>query len=398
MRIAFFTSSRADFGILRNTVLKLSHDDDTTVQLYVSGSHLSEKYGKTADEVYKTGISNIFSVNSLMDNNENSAISSGCGVGIIELSKLIDFNRPDIFVLLGDRYELLVPATVCVINRIPIIHIHGGEVTEGALDEQIRHAITKMSHIHLVSTEKYAFNISKMGEEDWRINIVGALGLENIKKINELSYDEIEKRTGINLAKKTFLCTYHPVTLEKEYSPADQMNNLFSALDVFGDYQVVFTSPGADPGSEIIIDMINDYVSKKENLYFFKSLGSELYINFAKKSEIVIGNSSSGIIEVPSLKTPTVNIGNRQKGRERAKSVIDCDYSKESIIKALEMALSKEFRKTDDKFMNPYDPYDDDRFSDRVYKIIKNIGKSESILKKKLDFDLLETQWNYFIK
>lgn len=398
LKVAVFTSSRADFGILRNTIAKLNDDLDISVQIYVSGSHLSDKFGRTIEEVHKTGVKDIFTINSLIDNYDTGAIPAGCGMGIIELTKLVNIEKPDLLVLLGDRYELLIPATVCVINRIPIVHIHGGEVTEGALDEQIRHAVTKMSHIHLVSARKYAFNVSSMGEEDWRIQIVGALGLENIKKMRVISDREIEEKTGMNINGRTFLCTYHPVTLENELSVNDQLLNLFGALDEFKDYQIIFTSPGADPGSDAIIESIQDYVKKRNNSYFFKSLGSELYINIAKRCDLVIGNSSSGVIEMPTLKIPTVNIGNRQKGRECAKSVINCGYYVHDIVNAIKLAISKEFKNKVDNFMNPYDPYEDDRFSERVVKVIKNIDRDVMKKNKILDFTVDCSNWNYLLK
>jgi len=314
---------------------------------------------------------------------------------LLKISQIFNTYKPDFIVLLGDRYELFIMAIAALLYQIPIIHLHGGENTTGVIDEQVRHAITKMAHIHMPSTELYAENISKMGEEDWRIHIVGAPGLENIKKLELYKEEEILKLTSIDVNKNTIICTYHPVTLEGEDNLRWQIKNLLEVLSKF-DFQIVFTRPNAEVGSDEIVNMIKKFVDNNPKAYFFDSLGSELYLSFLKYAKAVVGNSSSGIIEVPSFSIPTVNIGNRQEDRMQPKSVIQTDYSVNGIYKGLEKALyDKEFLTEIKTLKNPYGDGNTSKYVIEAMKNILNIPR-EKLLKKRFDFEVKKNEWHKY--
>jgi GDP/UDP-N,N'-diacetylbacillosamine 2-epimerase (hydrolysing) len=310
-KIFIFTSTRADYGLLRWVITKFQNSSLFETHVIVGGAHLSEEYGYTIKEILKDNVSNIIQLPFLSASSGANSLVSSVGNGLIQTSQNFSLYRPDLMILLGDRYELFIMSTAALMYQIPIVHLHGGERTEGVIDEQVRHAITKIAHVHMPSMEFYAENISKMGEEDWRIHIVGAPGLENIKKTQPYTKEEIFNLTGVDLSKPTFLCTYNPVTLEGEESIKWQVKNLLKALSN-SKIQIVFTRPNAEVGSDKIVEMIKDFVAKKENTHFFDSLGTRLYLSFVDHVKAVIGNSSSGIIEVPAFQVPTVNIGDRQ--------------------------------------------------------------------------------------
>ncbi len=400
MKVAIFTFTRAEYGLLRWTIKKLKDSDYFDVELYVGGAHLSSKYGSTIQEILNDNISADHILEFLIDGDSPDSFSKSVGIGIISLSQMFVENKPDVLIILGDRYELYTVVIPAILWKIPIIHIAGGERTLGVVDEQIRHSITKSAHIHVVSTEKYAENVSKMGEEDWRIQVLGAPGIENIYRLKLLNLDEIRRVLDVDLSKPTFLVTYHPVTLELNVPVEKQIDNLITALDNFKDFQVIFTASGAETSRNVIVSKIQDYVDKNpDRAYFFKNLGSQLYLSVMRYSKAVVGNSSSGIIEAPSLKIPTVNIGERQKGRIKAESVIDCDYSTESIIRAIEKAVyDEDFLDKVSEVRNPYDPYGDGNFSGRFLKIMKNLTIDEKLMKKDLDFRVIKTMWNSLLK
>ena len=287
--------------------------------------------------------------------------------------------KPDILVLLGDRYEIFGVAGVASIMQIPIAHIHGGETTQGAFDEAFRHSITKMSHIHFAATNEYANRIIQLGEDSSRVFNVGGPGIENIKKLNLLNKDEFEKSIKFKLAKKNILITFHPVTLENR-SAREQFNELLKALDELEETNFVFTKANSDTDGDVINKMIDEYVSENpQKAVAFASLGQLRYLSAIKFVDIVLGNSSSGLLEVPSFKKATINIGDRQKGRARASSVIDVRPVKEEILAAIKRAYSKEFEQTLKDTINPYDGGNP---SKKMVKILKEI-KLEGILKKK---------------
>ena len=394
--IFIFTSTRADYGVQRWVIKELQNYSNFDIFVLVGGTHLSEQYGYTIEEISKDDIKNIINLPFLSGSLNASSLIASVGNGLTQVSEIFAKYEPDIIILLGDRYELFIGAIPALLYNSIIIHIAGGEITKGALDEQVRHAITKMAHIHMPSTSLYAENISKMGEEDWRIHIVGAPGLENIKRLELYREEEILKLTGIDVNKNTIICTYHPVTLEGEDSVRWQIKNLLEALSKF-DLQIVFTRPNAEVGSDEIVNMIKKFVDNNPKAYFFDSLGSKLYLSFLKHAKVVVGNSSSGIIEVPSFLIPTVNIGNRQEGRLQPESVIQTGYSVNEICKGIEKALyDAEFLT---KIKNLKNPYGDGNSSKYVIEAMEEILKipKEKLLKKRLDFEVKNNEWyRYF--
>jgi GDP/UDP-N,N'-diacetylbacillosamine 2-epimerase (hydrolysing) len=393
--IFFFTSTRADYGLQRWIIRELQNNNKVESYVIVGGTHLSEKYGHTINELQKDKIKNIIELAFLSDSLDSSSLTYSIGNGLIKIKKIFKFNMPDYIFLIGDRYELFIMAIAALMFQVPIIHLHGGENTFGVIDEQVRHAITKMTHIHMPTTELYAENISRMGEEDWRIHIVGAPGLENIEKIELYSEKDILKLSGIDVNKDTVICTYHPVTLEGESSVRWQIINLLDALSNFN-LQIVFTRPNAETGSDEMVDMIKEFVNKYPKAYFFDSLGSKLYLSFLKYVKAVIGNSSSGIIEAPSFLIPTVNIGNRQEGRLQPESVIQTGYSVNEICKGMEKALcDTEFLKKIKKIKNPYGDGNTSKYVIEAMKEILKIPK-EKLLKKRLDFEVKKDEWHRY--
>lgn len=394
--IFIFTSTRADYGLQRWIIKEMQKTNKVNTYVIVGGAHLSKEYGNTIEEILKDNIKNIIKLPFLNNSLDASSLTSSIGNGLIQITQIFNTYKPDFIVLLGDRYELFIMAIAALLYQVPIIHLHGGENTTGVIDEQVRHAITKMAHIHMSSTELYAENISKMGEEDWRIHIVGAPGLENIKKLELYKEEEILKLTGIDVNKNTIICTYHPVTLEGEDSVRWQIKNLLEALSKF-DFQIVFTRPNAEVGSDKIVNMIKEFVDNNPKAYFFDSLGSKLYLSFLKYAKVVVGNSSSGIIEAPSFSIPTVNIGNRQEGRLRPESVIQTGYLVNEICKGIEKALyDAEFLT---KIKNMKNPYGDGQTNKYVIKAMGEILKipKEKLLKKRLDFEVKKDEWyRYF--
>ena len=393
MKIAIFTATRAEYGLLRWTIKSLQELFE--IYVIVGGTHLSPMDGYTIEEIEKDKIKNILKLPFLNVSKTAPGLTNSIGNGVIQISQVFSYIKPDFLLILGDRYELFIPAIGSMMFGTPIIHLSGGERTEGLIDEQVRHAITKMAHIHMPSTEFYAENISRMGEEDWRIHIVGAPGLENIKKLKLYSKKEILELSGVNVDKPTILCTYHPVTLEGEESVVWQMSNLLEALSKF-DLQIVFTRPNAEVGSDKIVKMIKDFVSKNTNTFFFDSFGSKLYLSFLKYVKALVGNSSSGIIEAPSFHIPTVNVRNRQKGRFKPESVIQTGYSSIEIREGIEKALyDREFL---NKIRSVKNPYGDGNTSEYVVKAIEYIAKipREKLLKKKLDFRVKKDEWQRY--
>jgi len=393
--VFIFTSTRADYGLQRWIIKEMQKSNKFNTYVIVGGTHLSEEYGNTIKEILKDDIKNIIKVPFLNTSLDASSLTSSIGNGLIQITQIFNTYKPDFIVLLGDRYELFIMAIAALLYKIPIIHLHGGENTTGVIDEQVRHAITKMAHIHMSSTELYAENISKMGEEDWRIHIVGAPGLENIKKLELYTKEEILKLTSIDVNKNTIMCTYHPVTLEGEDSVKWQIKNLLEALSKF-DFQIVFTRPNAEVGSEEIVNMIKEFVKNNPKAYFFDSLGSKLYLSFLKYAKAVVGNSSSGIIEVPSFLIPIVNIGNRQEGRLQPESVIQTRYLANEICKGIEKALyNTEFLTKIKTIKNPYGDGNASKYVIKAMKEILEIPK-EKLLKKRLDFEVKKNEWHRY--
>ena len=377
-KICVVTSTRAEYGLLYWLLKEIEADSELKLQLIVTGMHLSPEFGLTYKEIEKE-----FKIDKKIEILSGSHTSLDICAEMARVyekfaSALAEL-KPDILVLLGDRYEIFGVAGVASIMQIPIAHIHGGETTQGAFDEAFRHSITKMSHIHFAATNEYANRIIQLGEDPSRVFNVGGPGIENRKKLNLLNKDEFEKSIKFKLAKKNILITFHPVTLENS-SAREQFNELLNALDELEETNFIFTKANSDTDGDVINKMIDEYVSENpQKAVAFASLGQLRYLSAIKFVDIVLGNSSSGLLEVPSFKKATINIGDRQKGRARASSVIDVRPVKEEILAAIKRAYSKEFEQTLKDTINPYDGGNP---SKKMVKILKEI-KLDGILKKK---------------
>ena len=377
-KICVVTSTRAEYGLLYWLLKEIEADSELKLQFIVTGMHLSPEFGLTYKEIEKE-----FKIDKKIEILSSSHTSLDICAEMARVyekfAPALAELKPDILVLLGDRYEIFGVAGAASIMQIPIAHIHGGETTQGAFDEAFRHSITKMSHIHFAATNEYANRIIQLGEEPGRVFNVGGPGIENIKKLNLLSKDEFEKSIDFRLAKKNILITFHPATLENS-SAREQFNELLKALDELDDTNFIFTKANSDTDGDIINKMIDEYVNQNsQKAAAFTSLGQLRYLSAIKFIDIVLGNSSSGLLEVPSFKKATINIGDRQKGRARASSVIDVRPAKEEILSAIKRAYSKEFEQTLKDTINPYDGGNP---SKKMVKILKEI-KLDGILKKK---------------
>lgn len=380
MKIVLLTSSRADYGIYRPLIKKLKTDSFFDLQIVAFGTHLSHFHGYTVQEIEKDGFEVNYKIESLVLGDSPEAISSAIGLTVVKFSSFWAKlkSEVDLIICLGDRYEMLAAVLASVPFQIPVAHLHGGESTEGLIDEPIRHSITKMSHIHFASTEKYKQRIIQLGEQPNYVFNVGALGVEGIKNIDLLSKKEFENSINFKLNKYNILITFHPVTLEHNTSEI-QMSNLLDALDELKETHFIFTKPNTDTFSSSIIELIDKFVSlNAHRAVSFMSLGQLRYFSALNYVDLVIGNSSSGIVEVPSFKIPTINIGDRQKGRIKADSVLDCEPNKNSIKITIERVLSPEFQKQLAIMKNPYDG---GSTSEKILNIIKNLT-FDTIIKK----------------
>lgn len=352
-KIAVITGTRAEYGLLYWLMRDLQNQPDAQLQLIVTGAHLSHRHGYTVKQIEADGFHIDARVDMEIDGDKPTDIARTMGICTAEMAKVIERLKPDIVVILGDRYEMLAAATAAMVMCIPIAHIHGGESTVGLIDEAIRHSITKMAQIHFVSTDIYRNRVIQLGENPGSVHMVGALGMDSIKRTKLLSRAELEESLGFKLGEKNLLVTFHPVTLENE-SGRGQMDELLAALSELKDTHIIFTMPNADAGGQALIEMVEDFVRHNGNARAYNSLGQQRYLSCLEFVDAVIGNSSSGIIEVPSFKKPTINIGNRQGGRVKAQSVIDCEPTRDSIKTALKKAYSQEFQKQLATFENPY--------------------------------------------
>ena len=356
-KICFVTGTRAEYGLMSRLMLMVKTSPATNLQVIATNMHLSKRYGETYKEIENDGIHIDKKVPILNDEAEDNARATlaSMAMAMNGLSKAYEELRPDLIVLLGDRYEILAAATVALIERIPVAHIHGGEVTEGAYDDAIRHSITKMSQLHFTSTEEYRKRVIQLGESPDRVFNTGALGVENIKKTPLMCKDEVEKSIGFTIDKNTILVTYHPVTLGINTAEND-ISNFLEALEQREDLRIIFTMPNSDTGGRVVADAIENFVTRnKSRAVAFKSLGMKRYLSVMGQVAAVVGNSSSGILEAPSFGIPTLDIGDRQKGRAAADSIFHCNTDKVSIIKGLETILSSSFKKFASQTHNPYE-------------------------------------------
>ena len=355
-KLCVVTGTRAEYGLLSRLMRMIQNSDQTQLQIIATNMHLSPKYGNTYQEIEKDGFTIDKKIPILEEGKDNAnATLKSMAKALAGFADAYDELKPDIVVVLGDRYEILAAATAALIERIPIAHIHGGEITEGAYDDAIRHSITKMSHLHFASTQDYRRRIIQLGEQPETVWYVGAIGVENIKKLPLMSKEEIEESINFKLDGNTILVTYHPVTLGTHSTEYD-IKEFIAALDERKDLRIVFTMPNSDTGAQAIVDAINAFVAdNSDRAVAYKSLGIKRYLSVMKYVGAVVGNSSSGLVEVPSFGIPTLNIGDRQKGRIAAESVYNCQTDTESILKGLSVIMSPEFIQMAKHIQNPYD-------------------------------------------
>lgn len=381
--ITVLTATRAEYGLLSPVVHALCACDEFCIKVVATGAHLSPEFGLTYREIEADGVTIDKKIEILMSSDTPASISKSMGLAMIEFADYFEESRPDALLVLGDRYETLAVCCAAMNARIPIIHLYGGETTEGAVDEAVRHAITKMSYLHLTSTEAYRKRVIQLGENPDRIYTVGALGVENALKQPLMSKEELEAGLDWKLDLPYAVVTFHPVTLE-ESSAKEQCAELLKALDAHSDMQYVITRANADSDGRTINRVLEDYASGHTNARLFDSLGVKRYLSALKYANMVIGNSSSGLIEAPSFKIPTINIGDRQRGRIRAASVIDCEPTCKDICRAIEYAESGDFREICQKTLNPYG---DGNATSKIINAVKKMMDGEIEIKKSF-FDI----------
>lgn len=382
-KIIVLTATRAEYGLLAPIIKKMKKKSEIEIKVVATGAHLSPEFGLTVNEIQKDGIIVDKKIEILLSSDTSIAVSKAMGLALISFSEYFNEEQPDALMVLGDRYETLAVCVAALNERIPIIHLHGGEATEGAIDESIRNAITKISYLHLTSTKEYRKRVIQMGEEPNRVFDVGAMGVEKALHTEVLSKEELEASLKCKL-KNYAVLTFHPVTLENGTAEL-QTKVLMEAISKYPNITFICTKANADMSGRVINKCIEEYSKKFDNIKLFDSLGEKRYMSALKYAEFVIGNSSSGIIEVPSFNIPTINIGDRQKGRIQAKTVINCEPKEESIIKAIEKALSDSFRKSIKYVKNPYG---DGETSEKIVNIVNEFIINDKMNVRKKFYDL----------
>ena len=377
-RICVVTTSRADYGIYRPVLREITRRPELELRLLVTGAHLSSQFGLTVKEIEADGYDTTDRIEISLTGDAPADIVKSAAQAMIGLADYFTRARPDLLLVLGDRYEMHAAVTAAVPFLIPVAHIHGGELTEGAIDDALRHSITKMSHLHFAATEVYADRIRHMGEEPWRITVSGAPSLDNLNGFVPLDDAALAERFGLRLNEPFLLATYHPVTLENESAEA-KIDQMLFALKRF-DMPVVFTYPNADAGSSKIISSVESYVSETGRGWLLPSLGSQGYFSLMGRAAAMVGNSSSGIIEAASFRLPVVNIGNRQTGRVRAANVIDVGDSQAEIEMGLRRALDAGFRSSLTSLQNPYG---DGHAAQKIVEVIASVEFNSKLLKKR---------------
>ncbi len=386
-RLTVLTGTRADFGLLSPIIKKLSSYDDLEILIAATGSHLSPEFGYTVSEIEAAGIPVDKKVEILLSSDTPAGISKAMGLAMIGFADYFEDRKPDALLVLGDRYETLAVACAAMNAQIPIFHLYGGETTEGAIDEGIRHALTKLSCIHFVANEEFRNRVIQLGEAPERVFIVGAMGPENAMHMPKMTLGELENSLGCRLGKRFAVLTFHPVTLE-HHTAEKQTKELMQALSQFPDIVFLCTKANADAEGRVINSLLEECSSRQPNILLFDSLGAKRYLSALQYALFAIGNSSSGLAEVPSFGIPTVNIGDRQKGRMQGKSIINCDPTTESISAAIRTALSEDFRKIAREAENPYG---DGNTSSRIAGIVHDhlIHNKLNLKKKFYDVEIV---------
>jgi len=367
-KICVITGSRAEYGLMSRIMRLVKEDKDLQLQIIATNMHLSVEHGETYKEIEADGFVINRKIPILSGSDSANATAKSVGRGIMGFADAFDELQPDMILVLGDRYEILAAASTALFYKIPVVHIHGGEITEGAYDDAIRHAITKMSHLHFTSTVEYRRRIIQMGENPETVFYVGALGCDNIRQVALMDKETLEKSLDFKLDKNTILVTFHPVTMEN-HTAETQIKALLSAIDKFENLRIIFTMPNSDTDGLVIMKLIKEYVTKNyERAKWFTSLGMKRYLSTLQYVRAVVGNSSSGIIEVPSFHIPTINIGDRQKGRISAASVLHCKPERVDIEDKLATIMQPTY---DESLKNIQNPYDKPNTAHEIVRIIK---------------------------
>lgn len=383
-KICVITGTRAEYGILRPLIMRIKNDEYFELTIAATGMHLSEAFGYTYKDIEADGLKVDVKIDILQNDDSNIGMAMAIGLGVPKFADYFEKSRPDLVIVLGDRFEIFAASIAAAIMHIPIAHLHGGETTEGAIDEYFRHAITKMSYLHFASTDLYKKRIIQMGESPERVFNVGALSVENIFNLPFLDKEELGQTIGFDLNNPFALITFHPVTLEND-TAVQQLNELLAAVDEKEDMNYIFTKANADANGRAINERLEEYCAGKSNVKLFTSMGVLNYLTAMKHCEMVIGNSSSGIGEAPVFKVPSINIGDRQKGRLLAESVISCEPNKQSILDAIEKAFAKDFR---DHINGQINPFGDGKTSEKIVLIIKEFFNNGRINLKKSFYDV----------
>ena len=375
--VCVVTGTRADYGLLRWVMEGIRQSPDLRLQVIATGMHLSPEFGLTYREIEKDGFAIDRKVEMLLSSDTPAGITKSMGLGLMGFGEAIEQLKPDLMLVLGDRFEIFAAAAAAMVARVPLAHLHGGETTEGAIDEAIRHSITKMSHLHFVAAEEYRRRVVQLGEAPERVFLVGGLGIDNLRRLELLDRAALEAALDFKLGPKNLLVTFHPVTLEESTAGA-QMAELLAALDALEDTHLIFTMPNADTDGRILIDMIEQFVAARPHARAYTSLGQLRYLSCIRQVDGVVGNSSSGLAEVPSFHKGTVNIGDRQRGRLKAESVIDCSPERESIAGALRTLYSPEFQA---QLATVRNPYGEGGASEKVVRVLQDYPL-DTLLKK----------------
>jgi GDP/UDP-N,N'-diacetylbacillosamine 2-epimerase (hydrolysing) len=381
-KICVVTGTRAEYGLLRWVMEGIREMPGLDLQIIVTGMHLSPEFGLTYREIEKDGFLIDQKVEMLLSSDSPTGLAKSMGLGLIGFGDALQQLHPDLMLVLGDRFEIFSAVAAAMVARIPVAHLHGGERTEGAFDEAIRHSITKMAHLHFVAAEEYRKRVIQLGEHPDRVFLVGGLGVDNVRKLNLLDRLDLEAALEFQLGPRNLLITFHPVTLENAKS-AEQMEELLAALDELKDTHLIFTMPNADTGGRELIDIVERFVAGHTNARAFASLGQLRYLSCIRHADGIVGNSSSGVIEAPSFAKGTVNIGDRQRGRLKAESVIDCSPDRRSIAAALRRLYSPAFQSTLKIASNPYG---EGGASERIVEVLRNFPLDLVLKKSFYDF------------
>jgi len=376
--VAVVTTSRADYGIYRPILHAIRLESTLNLRLLVSGSHLSETFGMTVREIEAEGFATDERIEMLLASDSPQATAKSMGLAVAGFAQSFAEHAPDLLVVLGDRFEMHAAALASLPFRIPVAHIHGGEVTSGAIDEALRHSLTKLSHLHFVSTPDHGRRVRQLGEEDWRVTVCGAPALDNVRRLRLSARAEIEQRLGLKLADQFLMVTFQPATLDAA-SPADQVSLLLDVIAATG-LPAVVTGSNADPGAHGVRAVIEERAGRDRRLQFVETLGTEMYFSLMALAAVMVGNSSSGLIEAPSFRLPVVNVGSRQQGRLRAANVIDVDATRDAIAAGIRRALEPSFARSLAGLENPYG---DGQAADRIVARLANVDLGANLLQKR---------------